>query len=169
MTSNGAELIRTLHDEHAAALWSFALRLTGGDRGRAEDIVQETLLRAWRNVDTLDDTNGSSRKWLFTVARRIAIDEWRSRQKRPEYITADLPEPGVDDGSDRVLQAWLVADALANVSEEHRQVVVSCYYKGHSVREAAAELDIPEGTVKSRLHYGLRALKLALDEMGVTG
>ncbi|HEY5187083.1 MAG TPA: sigma factor, partial [Actinomycetes bacterium] len=62
--------MRALNDEHAPALWSFTLRLTG-DRSRAEDVVQETLLRAWRSPRVLDGTHGATRAWLFTVARHL--------------------------------------------------------------------------------------------------
>lgn len=70
-----ADLLRALRDQHAHALWSYVVGLTGGDRGKAQDVVQETLLRAWRNPAVLDQTGGSGRGWLFTVARRIVIDE----------------------------------------------------------------------------------------------
>ncbi|MFN2517792.1 MAG: sigma factor, partial [Jatrophihabitantaceae bacterium] len=78
MTSTEAELLRTLHDEHARALWSYVVNLTNGDRAKAQDVVQETLLRAWRNPQVLDQSRGSARSWLFTVARRIVIDDWRA-------------------------------------------------------------------------------------------
>lgn len=166
-----AELMRTLHDEHAAAVWAYALRLTGGDRARAEDVVQETLLRAWRNPEVLERAE-TARSWLFTVARRIVIDDWRTARSRSEVPVAELPGTGrytsVDDETEQTMLVFCVAEALARLSAAHRQVVVECHYKGHSVAEAAARLGIPEGTVKSRLHYALRALRLALDELGVT-
>ncbi|RKN07205.1 sigma-70 family RNA polymerase sigma factor [Streptomyces radicis] len=168
--SEGAEdqLMRALHDEHAAALWSFALQLTGGDRARAEDVTQETLLRAWRHPGVLDQSARSARSWLFTVARRIVIDGWRSAAARAEITTDAPPEQAVPDDTERAVQGWLVADALSELSERHREVVVLCYFQGLSVAEAAARLGIAEGTVKSRTHYALRALRLALEEKGVT-
>ena len=72
-----ADLLRELHGEHAAALWAFALRLTAGDRARAEDVVQETLLRAWQSATMLEVPEGARRAWLFTVARNLVIDDWR--------------------------------------------------------------------------------------------
>jgi RNA polymerase sigma-70 factor, ECF subfamily len=162
------ELMRALHEQHAGALWSYAVSLTDGDRARAEDVVQETLLRAWRHPRVLDQSRGSARAWLFTVARHIVVDEWRAGRGRREVLTAELPEIATADKSDQVLQAWLVSDALDQLSPDHRAVVVECFYRGASVAEAAVRLGIPEGTVKSRTHYALRALRLALQEMGVT-
>jgi RNA polymerase sigma-70 factor (ECF subfamily) len=163
-----AELLRALHDDHADALWAYALRLTGGDRPRAEDLVQETLLRAWRHPEALDPARGSIRSWLFTTARNIAIDNWRRPVRRAEVVTDQLPENAVSDETDRMLQSWLVAEALGHLSPQHRAVLVECFYGGRSVAEAAQRLGVPPGTVKSRTHYALRALRLALEEMGVT-
>lgn len=168
MPRNQVELMQRLHDEHATALWGYCVRLTGNDRARAEDVVQETLLRAWRHSSVLEESQGSVRAWLFTVARNIVIDEWRSRRAHSEYAVADVPEV-IDsvDRTDQLLLSWVVAEAVSKLSSEHRGVLVECYYRGLSVAEAARRLDIPEGTVKSRTHYALRALRLALEEMGV--
>lgn len=160
--------MRALHEEHAAALWSYALHLTSGDRIRAEDVVQETLLRAWRSPAVLDQSQGSARAWLFTVARRIAIDGWRSASARAEVTTDRPPDRVVADGTDRAVQGWLVAEALAELSERHREVLLLCYFQGYSVADAALKLGVAEGTVKSRTHYALRALRLVLEERGVT-
>ncbi len=170
MPSSQDELMRALHDEHAAALWAFCVRLTDRDHARAQDVCQETLLRAWRHPDVLTKPNGFVRGWLFTVARNIVIDEWRSRRAHPETVMANPPEPPMgQDGVDRLLQSWVVAEAVGRLSPEHRSVLQVCYYQGRSVSEAAQRLGIPEGTVKSRTHYALRALRLVLDEMGVQG
>jgi RNA polymerase sigma-70 factor (ECF subfamily) len=160
--------MRALHDEHARPLWAYALRLTGGDRARAEDVVQESLLRAWRHPEVLEPGRGSARSWLFTTARRIVIDEWRARSVRPEVVTADLPEVASPDDAEAAVQGWLVAAALGRLSPEHRQVLVECFYLGHTVAEAADRIGIPPGTVKSRTHYALRALRLVFEEMGVS-
>jgi RNA polymerase sigma-70 factor (ECF subfamily) len=159
--------MQQLHDEHAAALWGFCLHLTG-DPVRAEDVAQETLLRAWTHYEVLDEARGSVRSWLFTVARNIVIDEWRSKRFQNERTTDRLPEPGDPvDQTDTLLQSWVVAEAITQLSSEHKAVLMECYYRGRSVAEAARRLGVPEGTVKSRTHYALRALRLALEEMGV--
>jgi RNA polymerase sigma-70 factor (ECF subfamily) len=166
--ASDADLLRALHDEHAAALWAYTVRLTGGDRGRAQDVVQETLLRAWRHPEALDATRGEIRPWLFTVARRLVIDDWRSGRSRRERVTDTVPEQAVADDTDHALDRQLVTAALARLSPEHRAVIAECYFRGASVAEAARTLGVPPGTVKSRTHYALRALRLALEEMGVS-
>jgi len=167
MTDADEELVRALHDEHAGALWAYVVSLTG-DRISAQDIVQETLLRAWRHPEALDPARGSTRAWLFTVARRLVIDDWRSARNRRENVQADLPERAVLDESEQVLQQWVVAQALTRLSAEHRAVLRECYFAQRSVAEASRTLGIPEGTVKSRTHYALMNLRLALQEMGVS-
>lgn len=166
--SRDEELLRALHDQYAGSLWAFVVHLTGGDRVRAQDVVQETLLRAWRHPEVLEQADGSARAWLFTVARRIVIDEWRSAHSRHEVAVDETPELPEPDRTDALLDAWLVAEALDRLSVDHRAVLVECYYRGRSTAEAAQRLGIPDGTVKSRTHYALRALRLALQEMGVT-
>jgi RNA polymerase sigma-70 factor (ECF subfamily) len=164
-----AELLRAMCAEHGDALHAHALRLASGDRQRAEDLVQETLLRAWRHPEALNPDRGSVRAWLFTTARNLAIDSWRRRSVRVgEVITDAPPEPVSDDETDRTVEAWLIAEALGRLSSVHREVLVECFYQGRSVAEAATRLGIPPGTVKSRTHYALRSLKLILEEMGVT-
>ncbi|MET8908616.1 sigma-70 family RNA polymerase sigma factor [Micromonospora sp. NPDC004551] len=168
--SHSDQLIRLLYAEHAGPLLMFVMRLTGGDRQRAEDIVQETLLRAWRNAHRLGvQGQGSLRPWLVTVARRIAIDEHRSEQARPaETYDRDLTAFAEADSTDRVLRTMTVADALRTLSQSHREILVATYFRGRTVPEAAEELGLPLGTAKSRVYYALRALRTALQERGVT-
>jgi RNA polymerase sigma-70 factor, ECF subfamily len=108
------------------------------------------------------------RAWLFTVARNIVIDESRTKRYRSEIAMGELPEPATThDTNDQLLMTWIVADAVTQLSPEHRAVLQETYFKGRPVAEAARRLGIPEGTVKSRTHYALHALRLALEEMGV--
>jgi RNA polymerase sigma-70 factor (ECF subfamily) len=163
------EGLRVLYDAHASVLLAYALRLTGGDRARAEDVVQETLVRAWRNLHRLDDAVAPVRPWLFTVAQRVAIDAHRARRARPAEVGDGMLAvvPGLDQ-MDALLDRVVVTEALHSLSREHRAVIVETYYRGRSVAEAAEVLGVPPGTVKSRCYYALRALKLALAERGVT-
>ena len=165
--SSDAQRIRALHDEHARQLWGYALRFTGGDHGRAQDAVQETLLRAWRHSGVLDPARGCPRAWLFTTMRNVLIDDWRFRRGRPEVVIDEVPELPTQDDSDRAVQSWLLGDAVRQLSPAHRDVIVERFYYDRTVREAADRLGLPAGTVKSRTHYALRALKLALEDSGV--
>ena len=144
-------------------------RLTG-DPAYAEDVVQETLLRAWKRPHVLN--NGQSpRAWLFTVARNMVIDDRRSARFRREVISFDgsgPPERAGPDEQNGALNRALIGDAMAQLSAEHRAVVGRSYYQGWTTAQIAADLGIAEGTVKSRLHYALRGLRRALVEMGVT-
>jgi RNA polymerase sigma-70 factor (ECF subfamily) len=159
--------LTALYDAHAAPVWRYVVTLTG-DRAGADDVVQETLLRAWRTPKILAQDPSTTRAWMITVARRIVIDEARSARRRHERTVAELPEAPVGDNTDALFEAILIQEALAALSVDHRAVIVKAYYRGLSIAQTAAELGIPEGTVKSRLHYGLRALRLALQERGVT-
>lgn len=160
------ELVRALYAEHAAALLRFTLRMTDGDRQRAEDIVQETLLRAWLHPEAIAER--PARPWLFAVARNLAVDAHRARKARPQEVgEGALKLIPVPDEADRVLESWAVADALAALRPDHRQVLLETYYRGRSVAEAAVVLGVPAGTVKSRAFYALRALRLALEERGL--
>jgi RNA polymerase sigma-70 factor (ECF subfamily) len=162
-----AQRLAALYDAHAAPVWRYVVHLTG-DRAGADDIVQETLLRAWRTPRILEQDPSTTRSWMFTVARHLVIDEARSARRRREIGVAEVPERSAPDATDALFEAILVEEALAALTTEHRAVVVRAYYRGLSVAEMADELDIPPGTVKSRLHYGLRALRLTLQEKGVT-
>src|SRR5579872_1490975 len=121
--------VRALYAEHGGALLRYALHLTGGDRQRAEDLVQETIVRAWRHPEALADRQ--PRPWLFAVARNLAVDAYRARQSRPPEVgQAVLDTLPADDDADRTLESWAVADALASLRPDHRRVIVETYYRG---------------------------------------
>src|SRR2546421_5178888 len=146
MGADDAELLRAMFAEHGDALFAHALRLASGDRQRAEDLVQETLLRAWRHPEALDPNRGSVRAWLFTTARNPAIDSWRRRSVRVgEVVTDVLPEALTDDETDRTVEAWLIAEALSRLSAVHREVLVEYFSQGPSVAGAVAPLAGPAG------------------------
>jgi RNA polymerase sigma-70 factor (ECF subfamily) len=165
MKSKHDELLLALHDAHGRALFSYVARMTGDD-ALAQDIVQETLLKAWKNVKILEQSNDAVRAWLFTVARNLVIDDRRSARFRKESSTDTIPDVPSTDETDAVLDAWVIADVLLMLSEQHRRAIVSAYYMGNSVAEIARQEEVPIGTIKSRLHYALAALRLSLQERG---
>lgn len=172
LSSTDERLVRELYAEHAGVLLGYVRRLVGGDTGRAEDVVQETLLRAWQHPEALRFGRGdgsSVRAWLLTVARHLVIDGERRRRSRPHEVELlqSAERAREEPAFDQVLTAWEVADALGALTPEHRAVIVELYYRDRSVADAARELGVPEGTVKSRAYYALRALRAACEERGV--
>ncbi|MFJ9174223.1 sigma-70 family RNA polymerase sigma factor [Streptomyces sp. NPDC102360] len=150
--------------EHGGPLFSFLLRLCDGDAQRAEDLVQETYVRAWQHPEALDPRYESVRPWLFTVGRRLAIDARRARLSRPAEVGDAVLENArvCADHAERSAAALDVRDAVATLTPEHRAVLLEVYFRGASVAEAADTLGIPPGTVKSRAYYALRALRRVL-------
>jgi RNA polymerase sigma-70 factor, ECF subfamily len=155
--------VREAYAAHAGELYGFARRSLG-DAGLAEEAVQETFLRAWRAGERFDPELGSLRTWLFAILRNVVIDLSRARAVRPGVAEGGV-EPSVEPLEEALL-AWQVEEALRRIGEQHRTVLVETYYRGRPYAEVAAELGVPEGTVKSRVYYGLRALKVALEEIG---
>lgn len=154
-----------LYAEHGADLVAYARRLTG-DPHTAEDLAHDAMLRAWHSTNQPTEPD-QVRRWLFTITRNLVIDDARSARRRRELPRETLPEQAEADRADAVFDSIVVRDALAGLSPAHREVVVHAYFRHRSVAEIAEELGIAPGTVKSRLHYGLRALRLALLEQGV--
>lgn len=166
MTTAG-DRIAELHTTHSASLLRFLTGLTHGERQTAEDLLQETMLRAWRHVDRLPAEPDAERRWLFTVARRLLIDMVRSRQSRPaETPLFDLDwVSSAEDTTESAIATHSILTAFGNLSESHRRVLRDLHFRGEAIDEVAARLDVPIGTVKSRAHYALRALR---QEMAAT-
>jgi RNA polymerase sigma-70 factor (ECF subfamily) len=162
------EALRALYRTYSGELFGFAVNALE-DRGAAEEIVQEVFTRAWRHAAGYDPERGSVRTWLYQIARNAVIDARRRAAARPAMA---VREPDADAAGglsiERAMLGWQVAAALDRLSPEHRQVVRLISMQGLSVRDAAARLGLPEGTVKSRTWYALRSLRLVLEEMGVT-
>ncbi|WP_371674691.1 sigma-70 family RNA polymerase sigma factor [Streptomyces sp. NBC_00289] len=157
-----------LYGQHAAALAAFVLRLVAGDRQRAEDVVQETMIRAWNHKSHLHPEISSLRPWLVTVARRIVIDDFRSRQTLHEVGSKPLENQRAADDNNRILLLAVLSDALAAISPAHQRILAETYFKSARPVDVAKSLGIPAGTVRSRTFYALRSLKLALEERGLT-
>ncbi|WP_425566935.1 sigma-70 family RNA polymerase sigma factor [Sphaerisporangium flaviroseum] len=162
-------IVSELYREYHQPLLGFVSRLTFGDMQWAEDVVQETMIKAWRSADELDPEVPSLMPWLATVARRIVIDDRRRKDARPAEA-GDAPLDGVPmpDQTENLLRQVVVSEALKSLSPAHREILNETILRDRSVNEAAALLGIPVGTVKSRVYYALRALRVALEERGVT-
>lgn len=161
--------VRSVYAAHGSELFRFARRALGDD-GLAEDAVQETFVRAWQAAGRFDERLGSLRTWLFAILRNIVIDLARARAVRPPVVI-DGQRPGergpaASDDVDTALAAWQVEEALRRISPEHRRVLLEVHCRGRAYADVAAELGVPAGTVKSRVFYGLKAMRLALEEIG---
>ena len=157
--------VRAAYRAYGAELFGFACRSLG-DHGLAEEAVQETFLRAWRASDRYDPSIAPLRTWLYSIMRNVVIDLTRARAARPGVAEGAPAIEAEPDTFDRALVAWQVEEGLRRLGEDHRRVLIETYYRARPYAEVAAELGIPEGTVKSRVYYALRALRLALEEMG---
>ena len=161
-------LVTEMYRQYRAPLMAYVLRLTAGDRQHAEDVVQETMVRAWRQAGKLDLTEPSLMPWLATVARRIVIDDKRRRSVRPTELGDEMLENApVADSTEDLLRKVVVTEALQLLSPAHREVLSETILRDRTVNEAAEVLGIPVGTVKSRVYYALRALRVVLAQRGV--
>jgi len=166
------QAVAAAYNAHGAELYRYVLRGLR-DPGAAQDVVQETFLRAWRAADRYDPDLASLRVWLFAIARNALLDHVRACGARPwQGMLADDEQvervaPAVEDGTERLLHGWVVEEALHRLTPEHRAVLVETYLRDRAYAEVAAELGLPVGTVRSRVFYALKALRLAMDELGV--
>lgn len=168
-TTSAETAFRAVVGEHEGAVHAY-LRRRVTDAERAKDLTQEVFLRAWRSADSFDAARGDVRGWLFTIARNLLVDSYRADAARPRAVgdggLALLPAP---DEIDDAVAAWSMAEALRRLTVSHRDVLVCLYYQRLSLVEASEQLGVPVGTVKSRSTYALRALRLVLEEMEVSG
>ncbi|MZE68821.1 sigma-70 family RNA polymerase sigma factor [Streptomyces sp. SID5789] len=157
-----SELLALIMREHRDALVSYAEKMLS-DHGLAEDVVQETLVRAWRNADRLLAMDGSLRGWLFTVTRHLVVDWVRKPHTRREVVGATYHDPAsAAGGVEGVHDAMVTLPSLRLLSPEHRAVLIHIYLCDRTIKETAAILGVPAGTVKSRQHNALRKLRRAL-------
>ena len=118
--------------------------------------------------DRYDPEIGSLRTWLFAILRNVVIDLGRARASRPRVGPESGIEPSVEP-LEQALLSWQVEEAMRRIGEDHRKVLLETHFRARPYAEVAEELGVPEGTVKSRVYYGLKALRVALEEMGYEG
>jgi len=159
-------LIQRLYDDHSQALMSWALGRVDDQRD-AEEVVSDTLVRAWRRYDQYDPDRGSERSWIFGIARNTAIDRYRKSKRHLKVVGDEMPAGFDDGGIEALAEASVVREALEALPEHHRTVIVEAFFLGRKVSEIADKLEIPSGTVKSRMYYGVRALRAVLEEKEV--
>jgi RNA polymerase sigma-70 factor (ECF subfamily) len=156
-------VVRELYLEHGPMLVSYVARLMP-DRHQAEDVVQETMLRAWRNVDRLTPERGPVTGWLVRVAHNIAVDKIRARKARPAEVSESAEPRSVDDHAGNVVESVFVERLLARLTPAHREVLREVYIADRTAAQAAERLGLPVGTVKSRTYHALRRLRACLEE-----
>ncbi|SDR87303.1 RNA polymerase sigma-70 factor, ECF subfamily [Friedmanniella luteola] len=165
--------LRAAYAAHGRELYRFALRGLG-DPGLAQDAVQETFLRAWQSAHRYDPALASLRVWLFAIARNVMIDLHRRRTKgsfapvATDGAAAEEELRPAADPTEQVLDRTLVVQALGRLSPEHREVIVETYLRGRSYDELATTSGVAAGTLRSRAFYALKALRVAMEEMGVS-
>jgi len=160
MARGDSDGLADLYGRHAAVMLATARRILGDPRG-AEDLVHDVFLEAWRRAHGYDASRGSVRTWLLVRLRSRALDRCRAQAlRRTVAIAPDTiaDAPGADERSDHRILRGL----LASLPGEQRQVLEHAYFAGLSASEIAALLQIPIGTVKSRLGAGLKKLRSAL-------
>lgn len=166
------DAVSAAYAAHGEELYRLSLRALG-DPGGAQDAVQETFLRAWRARETYDAGRASLRTWLFQIARHVVVDAHRARGSRPwlralaDHGTLEQAAPADPDGWEPLLRRILVEDALRRLGDDHRRALRETYLADRPYPEVAAELGIPESTLRSRVFYGLKALRVVMEEMEV--
>ena len=168
-TAGSEDSMRALYRTYGPELYGFAVSALG-DRGHAEELVQEVFTRVWRHAESFDPGRASFRTWLYGIARNAIIDLKRRQAARPAFAahaTDEDERAAPEDSFEEALLRWQVGAALERLTPEHRQVIRLAHFQGLTLREIAERTGIPLGTVKSRTSYALRGLRLALEEMGV--
>jgi RNA polymerase sigma-70 factor (ECF subfamily) len=147
-----------LYRRYARAVLGLALRRLG-DRGRAEEAVQETFASVWRSASSYRPERGPGAPWLYAVARHAIVDRFRARTEPPAEISDEASaEPGPAERAESSFVAWRVHRALEELPETERTVIELAYWGGMSQSEVAEFLNVPLGTVKTRTRSGLRRL-----------
>jgi RNA polymerase sigma-70 factor (ECF subfamily) len=164
-TGNGDRgAFEVLYQRYSRPVFGLALRRLG-DRGRAEDAVQETFTSIWRAARSYRPERGPGAPWLYAVARNAIIDRSRARNEPPTEAPEEAsPDPGPPERAEAGWTAWRIHRALEELSPNERSVVELAYWSGLSQSEIAEYLGIPLGTVKTRTRAALARLADELEE-----
>ena len=175
VTARDSAAFEHLYDRHAPAVLGIVARIVG-ERAEAEEILQETFWRVWNQAATFDADKGQFRAWLFSIARRLALDLLRRRSVRPQtardeneerrFEQAPAPDASVPDAAEQAMAAAGVHRALERLSAEQYQVLTLAYFRGLTRQEIAQETGLPLGTVHTRARLGLQNLRAILREIG---
>ena len=147
-----------LYGRYSPLVYGTGIRYLG-DRGAAEDLVQDVFVAVWRNAGRFDPSKASFATWLYRIARNRAMDLIRRRRVRSRKLFESFEEASEEDHSIAVLRGFELFDALARLSPEHREVMMLSYFEGLSQREISEQTGLPLGTVKSRATAALRVLR----------
>lgn len=160
------DLHSAFHD-HGSVLLGFAVNALR-DRALAEDCVQETFLRAWRSRESFDSAKGGERTWLFAIARNVIADALRARERLPRTDVSESSrgtrEPAAETPDP--LTGLGLTEALARLPDEQREAIIAIHLTGYSYAEFSAHCGVPVATLRTRVFYGLRAVRGHLDEFG---
>jgi len=166
-TRRAEDAARALYRAYGGELYGFVLKRLG-DPGAAEEVVQDVFLRAWRYAADYDRAHGSVRTWLYAITRNAVVDAERRRGRRPALAGSDVEVASRDEPIEQALLRWEVQLAFRRLTLEHREVIALAHLHGLRLQDIADRTGLPLGTVKSRMYYGLRSLRLALEELGVS-
>lgn len=155
--------LTALYADHARPLSRFLAGFTVGSPYGVEDLLQETMIRAWRRIEDVPAEPNGARRWLFAVARNVGIDAIRRARVRPRC--AELVEAAAWASADEIMDTVIARDSLQSaldaLSPSQRDILVGLHLEGRTTAEVGRRLRLPEGTVKSRNFYAMRSLRRA--------
>jgi RNA polymerase sigma-70 factor (ECF subfamily) len=162
-----------LYDRHSRLLFGLILRIVG-DRGEAEEILQEAFVRVWTRAETYDAQMGGPLPWIVRLARNCAIDRLRARRVRAAVgapaidgaVAEAVPATGIQNPEEAVIGAerrHRLTDALAGLPAEQRRLIEAAFFEGYTHSELAQRFGLPLGTVKTRIRAGMIAMRQRLE------
>lgn len=168
VAAGNSAAMELLYERYSRPIYSFAYRMLA-DRDHAEDLMQEVFLRAWRRANRFSDSRGTLISWLLSITHNMAIDEIRKKQRRPQKSESREPEllmgtlRDTDEPVEDQVLTWAngeaIRAALREIPDNQREVLELGYFRGMTQREISDSLDVPLGTVKTRMRLALKKLQ----------